>query len=317
MSDKGTSTVISRAFAAAIGALLLSAAGAGAVELRILTTADGLPSNQVTALAVAPDGALWIGTGDAGAFALDPGTGKGRGYRAADGLSSDTVVSIAPFQGRIYVGTAAGLSVFDGRAWETIAKVEHVTMRNVRVAASPDGKELWACSVYLAGGTVRFDGKEWKFMGGEGRGLFNDVQGFAFLPEGVLMGDGSGAAYLRAGSDVRPLADGIPAANVFSVAAYREKWLVGTGKGLFEFEGRWKPFPLPGSVAGEPVFALEARGGRLVAGTANGLASSEGGTSKAMGAADGLPAARITSVAIGQGYLAAGTARGVALIRGW
>ena len=42
-------------------------------------------------------------------------------------------------------------------------------------------------------------------MGGEGRGLFNDVQGFAFLPGEVLMGSGSGAVYLRKGADVQAL----------------------------------------------------------------------------------------------------------------
>lgn len=305
------------ALVAAIGWFLFPTVVAGAVEVRILTTTDGLPSNWVTALAAAPDGKLWIGTGDAGLYVIDPATGKGKGYRVSDGLSSDAVVSVASFDGKVYVGTAAALSVFDGNAWKTIGKVENVTMRNVRVAASPDGKQLWACSVYLAGGTVRFDGNAWKFMGGEGRGLFNDVQGFAFLPEGVLLGDGSGAAYLHTGTDVRPLSEGIPPTNVFSAAAYKGKGLLGTGRGLFEYDGRWKSFSLPASVAGAPVFALAAQGDRLVAGTVNGLASSETGTVKAMGTTDGLPAARVTAVALGPGYVAAGTARGVALIRGW
>ena len=304
-------TVLAAAF------LLLSAGAAAAADLRVLTTADGLPSNWVTALAPAPDGKLWIGTGDAGVYALDPATGKGEGYRAVDGLSSDAVVSVVPFGGKLYVGTAAALSVLEGGAWKTIDKVENVTLRNVRLAASPDGKELWACAVHLAGGTVRFDGSAWKFMGGEGRGLFNDVQGFAFLPEGVLLGDGSGGAYLHTGTDVRPLAEGIPPSNVFSAAAYQGKWLLGTSRGLFEYDGRWKPVALPAEVAGAPVFALSAQGGRFVAGTANGLASSDGGSIKAMGVGGGLPASRVTSVALGPGYLAAGTAKGVALIRGW
>ena len=317
MPRAGTATMKGRVLAAAIGWFLFSTVAAGAFEIRVLATADGLPSNWVTALAVAPDGRLWIGSGDAGVYVIDPTTGKGKGYRIADGLSSDAVVSVAPFGGKIYVGTANGLSVFDGSAWKTIDKVENVTMRNVRVAASPDGKQLWACSVYLAGGTVRFDGNAWKFMGGDGRGLFNGVQGFAFLPEGVLLGDGAGAAYLHTGTDVRPLAERFPAANVFSAAAYKGKGLLGTARGLFEYDGRWKSFSLPAGVAGAPVFALAAQRDRLVAGTAIGLASSEAGTAKALGTTDGLPAARITSVVIGPGYVAAGTARGVALIRGW
>lgn len=304
------------AAAVALAALLWFSAGAGAVEVRVLTTADGLPSNQVTALAVAPGGKLWIGTGDAGVYLLDPATGKGKGYRAADGLSSDAVVSIAPFRGSVYVGTASGLSVFDGNAWKTIDKVENVTMRNVRLAASPDGKELWACSVYLAGGTVRFDGSAWKFMGGEGRGLFHGVQGFAFLPEGVLMGDGSGAAYLHTGSEIRPLSQGLPPANVFAAAAYRGKALLGTSRGLFEYDGRWNPVGLPPGFDAVPVFAVAANGDRWAAGTANGLVFSDSGGLKSVGTSDGLPAARVGSVAIVPDFLAAGTSRGLALIRG-
>lgn len=298
------------------GLSLLFAAAVGGAEVRVLTTADGLPSNWVTALAAAPDGKLWIGTGDAGMYAFDPATGKGRAYRAADGLSSDAVVSVAVAGGKVYAGTAAALSVFDGGAWNTIEKVENVTMRNVRVAASPDGKQVWACSVYLAGGTVRFDGNAWKFMGGEGRGLFNDVQGFAFLPEGVLLGDGSGGAFLHAGPEVRQLSQGLPPSNVFAAAAFRGKALLGTSRGVFEHDGRWNPVPAPKGFEGAAVFALAADTGRWAAGTANGLLVFDSGSMRSFGINDGLPAARITSVAVGSGYLAAGTARGVALVRG-
>jgi len=299
-----------------VALLLWSIVAAGAAELQVLTTADGLPSNWVTALAAAPDGKLWAGTGDAGVYAFDPATGTGKGYRVADGLSGDSVVSIAPFQGNVYVGTSTGLSVFDGKAWKAIGKVENVTMRNVRVAASPDGKELWACAVHLAGGTVRFDGNAWKFMGGEGRGLFNNVQGFAFLPDGVLLGDGSGAAYLNTGTDVRSLTEGIPAANVFSAAAFQGKGLLGTSRGLFEYDRRWNQVPLPTGFGSAPVFALAAQGDRWVAGTANGLVFFASGSLKTVGTVDGLPAARVIAVAIGPDYLAAGTARGLAIVRG-
>ncbi len=316
MPGKGTRRVKRIALAAA-GWILCSAVFARAAEIRVLTTADGLPSNWVTALAAAPDGRLWIGTGDAGLYAFDPATGKGKAYRAADGLSSDAVVSVAVAGGKVYAGTAAALSVFDGGAWSTIEKVENVTMRNVRVAASPDGKQVWACSVYLAGGTVRFDGNAWKFMGGEGRGLFNDVQGFAFLPEGVLLGDGSGGAFLHTGKDVRPLSQDLPPSNVFAAAAFHGKALLGTSRGVYEHDGRWYSVPAPPGFDGAAVFALAAQGGRFVAGTANGLTSSDAGSVKSLDVSDGLPSARVTAVAIGPDYVAAGTARGVALIRGW
>jgi len=290
---------------------------ARAIDIRVFTVSDGLPSNWVTALAPSTDGKLWVGTGNAGVYLLDPATGKGRGYRASDGLSSDEVTSIALFRGKVYVGTSAALSVFDGSKWETIPKVGNVTMRNVRLAASPDGKELWACAVYLAGGTVRFDGSEWEFMGGKGRGLFNDIQGFAFLPGGVVMGAGSGSPYLHTGADVKVLTGGLPPGNIFSVAARGGTLLIGSSRGLFAYDGAWSEIPLPSRIAGAPVFSISVREEQTAAGTDKGLLLVEGGKAKALTTADGLPARRITAVAFTDGVVAAGTARGLALVGKW
>jgi len=287
---------------------------ANAADIQVLTVSDGLPSNWVTALAPAPEGKLWVGTGNAGIYLLDPETGKGKGYRTADGLSSDQVTSIALFQGKVYVGTDAGLSVFDGSQWETVPKVQNVTMRNVRLAASPDGGELWACSVYLAGGTVRFDGKEWKFMGGEGRGLFNDIQGFAFLPDGVVMGSGSGSAYLRSGSDVKVLSGEIPIGNVFAVKERGKTLLLGSSRGLFEYDGKWREIPLPAPATTAPVFSIAVRGEDVAAASDKGLLLIVNGKAKVLGTSDGLPARRVNTVAFADGRVAAGTARGLALI---
>lgn len=295
--------------------LALMPAVAGAAEVRVLTTADGLPSNWVTSLAATPDGKLWVGTGNAGVFLLDPATGAGTGYRTADGLSSDEVTSIALFRGKVYVGTSAGLSAFDGSKWETIPKVQNVTMRNVRLAASPDGKELWACAVYLAGGTVRFDGTDWEFMGGKGRGLFNDIQGFAFLPSGVLMGAGSGVPYLHTGAEVRPLSEGLPPGNIFSVAARGGTLLLGSNRGLFGYDGKWREIPLPAPVSRAPVFSIAVRGDQTAAGTDRGLVLVENGKKKSWGTAEGLPARKITAVAFTDALVAAGTARGLALVK--
>jgi len=305
-----------RAAACALLLALLPAV-AGAVDVRVFTSADGLPSNWVTALAPAPDGKLWVGTGNAGVYLLDPATGKGKGYRAADGLASDEVTSIALLGDKVYVGTASGLSVFDGDKWSTMTKIGNVTMRNVRLAASPGGKELWACAVYLAGGTVRFDGKVWEFMGGKGRGLFNDIQGFAFLPGGVVMGSGSGVPYLHMGGEVKALSEGLPPVNIFAVAAAGKTLFLGSSRGLFEYEGKWKEIPLPAGIAGASVFAIAARDGEVVAGSDKGLVKVGPGKPRALTAGTGLPASRVTAVAFTGNFVAAGTPRGLALVGKW
>ena len=297
--------------------LLVLPVFAGAADVRVLTSSDGLPSDWVTALAPGSDGKLWVGTGNAGVYLLDPVTGTGRGYRVADGLSSDEVVSIAVAGGKVYVGTAGGLSVFDGNGWSAIHKVENVTMRNVRLAASPDGKEIWASSVYLAGGAVKYDGKRWEFLGGKGRGLFNDIQGFAFLPGGVVMGSGSGVPYLHKGGEVKVIAEGLPPCNVFSVAAAGETLFLGSSRGLFRYDGNWKEVPFPAGFAGTPVFAIAVAGGAVIAGSGMGLVIMEAGQTRTITRETGLPASRVTSVAIAGDLLAVGTARGLALVKKW
>jgi len=304
------------AAAVALLALLLPFA-AGAADVRVFNTANGLPSDWVTSLAPDPGGKLWVGTGNAGVYLFEPATGKGKGYRVSDGLSSDEITSIALFRGKVYVGTAAGLSVFDGSKWESISRIENVTLRNVRLAASPDGKELWACSVYLAGGTVRFDGTNWKFKGGKGRGLFNDIEDFAFLSSGVVMAGGSGVPYLYAGDDVKVIGGGLPPMSLYAVAERGETLLLGSSRGLYGYDGNWKEIPLPPALAGSSVFSIAVRGGRAVAGSDRGIALLSNGTVRFLSRKEGLPADRVTTVAFLDGAIAAGTARGLAVIANW
>jgi hypothetical protein len=92
---------------------------------------------------------------------------------------------------------------------------------------------------------------------------------------------------------------------------------LGTSRGLFAYRERWSAVPVPPAVSGEPVFAIASSGNRTVAGTAGGVVLLGAGEPKLLTAADGLPSSRVTAVAVGDGIVAAGTANGLALIRGW
>lgn len=312
-----------KATAHALLCALLSAAalvapdGVQAAEIRVFTAGRGLPSGWVTALAAAPDGSLWVGTGDAGIVRFNPSTGAGEGYGTKDGLSSDRIWSVALFQGKVYAGTSDGISVFDGSGWSAIRKVENVTLRDVRLASSQDGKELWACSVYLAGGTVMFDGISWKFMGGEGRGLFNDVEGFAFTGDSVLLASGAGAVYRYRAGEYQSFSDGLPPVNIFTVASSGKSTFLGTNRGLFEYSAGWKPIPLPGVSGRTGVFSLAFRGETLFVATYAGLGKISGGNVEILNESNGLPSTKVTSVAAASDYVAAGTPGGLAVIRNW
>jgi len=83
---------------------------------------DSLSTNDISQLAGAPDGRLWIGTGDSGVDRLDPATGRFEHWRhdprRTDSLASDVVYALAPApDGGLWVGTSAGLDRIspDGR----------------------------------------------------------------------------------------------------------------------------------------------------------------------------------------------------------
>ena len=76
--------------------------------------ADAPSSNDITQLACATDGKLWIATGDAGLDRLDPATGRFEHWRHDPknpaSLSSDVVISLArDNDGSLWVGTRNGL----------------------------------------------------------------------------------------------------------------------------------------------------------------------------------------------------------------
>ena len=80
----------------------------------------GLPSPHVSALLPALDDSLWIGTADSGVARWWPDERRWEYFRhedAGDSLVHDSVLSLLEDRdGRIWIGTLAGLSVYDGHA---------------------------------------------------------------------------------------------------------------------------------------------------------------------------------------------------------
>ena len=95
------------------GAAIGKAMGEGGVTVlaegqQRLPVAHNLDPDTITALAIAPDGAVWLGT-TAGAKVLQGG--QWRTVSAADGLASNHVTHIAiAADGSVWVGTLGGVS---------------------------------------------------------------------------------------------------------------------------------------------------------------------------------------------------------------
>lgn len=133
------------------------------------TTADGLPSNYVTDLALAPapqggtGGALWLAT-SRGVSCFDPSTPLSAGgaswttYTRADGLVNGSVHAIAVTPDGVVWGVDSerGLVRFAGETWEQVPGPDGQPVYGSLIVA-PDGA-LW---VKGQGGLARFDGQGW------------------------------------------------------------------------------------------------------------------------------------------------------------
>ncbi|MBS1251717.1 MAG: hypothetical protein MAG451_00750 [Anaerolineales bacterium] len=136
------------------------------------TTADGLGSNNATAVAFGPDGKVWIGTSQAwdgnawsgGGLSVCELSGNCVTYTVDDGLPSDNVTDIAFAGGDVWVGTrpykvfveesdtaaahwaneGGGVAWLSGGSWNTFNRDDSdLTDNRINaVAAGPDGR-IW------------------------------------------------------------------------------------------------------------------------------------------------------------------------------
>jgi len=106
------------------------------------TTEDGLTSNHVNALAVAPGGVLWFGAWNSGVSHFDGATWAT--YTTADGLASNNVNTIATASdGAVWIGAEGGASRFDGQTWTTYTSADGLSDNDVQVIASAPGGAMW------------------------------------------------------------------------------------------------------------------------------------------------------------------------------
>ncbi|MEW6753315.1 MAG: two-component regulator propeller domain-containing protein [Candidatus Latescibacterota bacterium] len=84
---------------------------------------------------------------------------EGMGGRPAAGPVSDQVTALAEdAEGNVWVGTAGGLSRFDGSGWTTFTQADGLAGNwVVSIAVDPRG-QVWTVG---AGGITHFDGRNW------------------------------------------------------------------------------------------------------------------------------------------------------------
>ena len=102
-----------------------------------------MASSYVGALAASPDGSLWFGIVGGGVGQWR--NGQIRVWRAADGLSSEVISSVAVDEaGRVWAGSNKGLDVYENNRWSPVGRKEGLAGMVPFLAAGP-GAGVWAC----------------------------------------------------------------------------------------------------------------------------------------------------------------------------
>jgi ligand-binding sensor domain-containing protein len=125
-------------------------------------TLRGGPSmNQVTAVAVTPDGSVWLGYGDYSAYRAGGGVSRfdGRAWQYFLEDENATVLALDP-EGTLWAGAGCALHRWDGRSWSREdGGCDALQGGVVDLAFGPDGA-VWVASGMKLG---RFDGQAWTF----------------------------------------------------------------------------------------------------------------------------------------------------------
>ncbi len=337
----------------------------------------GLPDMAVLALGTDPNGSIWIGTarglarfdvtwstlgppgpketpptgplgvGGDGAWyaATDGGFIEYRGRKVErfgerEGLPGRATAFLANADGSLWIGTARGLHLFDGRVRKSHhppAAVEKSEMNEAQTritywqertydrnsglksdnvtALCGDGDEgLW---VGTDQGLSRFTGDEWVLLEEQpavGRGQITallrapDGSVWAGTSDGLWLIDPEGKT-TRFGRE-----QGLPGSVITALLLDRDGRLwVGTDRGLARRDPKeWAIFTQADGLAGNRVLSLLAdSSGRLWVGTDGGLTLHHQGLWSSFGEGDGLHAARVTSLAEVGGSLLVGSEKGV------
>lgn len=154
-----------------VGALPLSSKGglariSGGKVIEV-TSEHGLVSDKITAIAVEDGGRVWIGTWGAGVMTFDPSAWKIENvFNEAGGLSSNDVVAIKVFDGKVWVCTKYnGVSLREGVGWtvfnEHTSGLRNNSVHTMAVTATDYWFGTWAGAFRVAKGQDLKNHENW------------------------------------------------------------------------------------------------------------------------------------------------------------
>ncbi|MBO9687181.1 MAG: diguanylate cyclase [Mitsuaria chitosanitabida] len=293
--------VVRQVMADPAGGVWAVTAGGGLVRMqgvdhpapRVYTTADGLSSDHLTALARDARGDLWVGSWGGGVSRMRDG--RFDTLSTANGLAGSQIWSMAADrEGSLWIGTwVDGLNRLRNRSFTVLGTPEGLSHDNVRsVLFARDGSTWVATS---GGGLNRLkDGRITVMRKADGLPT-DEISTLHETRDGTLWIGTYTAGVARLGRDGRfesfGIDAGLPGNEVRAILEDRAGTLwVGTRSGLARFDGhRFEAVKAPGLPAEGVAAILQDRSGALWFGTTGqGLARWQDGVAKTFTVADGL-----------------------------
>lgn len=237
----------------------------------------------------------------------------------AHGLAGSRVLAVAPGRSEVWVGTDAGLSLFDGVRWRTLTAADGVPGGAVHSLHAEGSGRLW---IGAGAGFGLIEDGRWSRLGLPGAAGAPGRVAVAVGVGGVVwLGHGAGLMrYDPSAGTLEPVAD-LDGETVGALLVDRSGRLwAGTGQGLLRLgEGTWTAFDERDGVPRGRVRALlEDRAGRIWCGTGEGLAVFDGAYWRAArGWGDNGVEAVTTLAEDGEGRVWAGTPSGAGFDDGY
>ena len=266
----------------------------------VWTTRDGLPHNQVNAIAQTPEGYLWFATWE-GVVRYNGQEFRSFGRNNVPELRDSGIrsVQVGP-SGALIVGTSrGGVSVLRDGAWSTFTVDQGLAQDETFIAIEDLAGRLWVGTENRGVTRIARDGHAQAFD--QAGGLPSDVT-YALIEDGsgaVWVGTGNGVARIE-GDRVQAFGTeaGLPAGAAFSLALAPDGRLyVGTEAGLYVGQGgRFEQASAQVPATAIASLQVDGNGDVWIGTVSRGLMRLGSRGLERFGSRDGLPNNRVASL---------------------
>lgn len=219
------------------------------------TVKDGLPDNNILAMAIDGDGNKWFGTRGGGVARF--GNAIWTTFTEADGLGNNDVMMGIAAQGADVWVTAeeTGISHFNGSTWEVYTESDGLIDNNTRDVAIDQSGNVW---IGTSGGVSKFDGSSWT--------NYTEADGLAHnVINGVAVDESNNIWFCTWGGVSKltgthwttyTTSNGLISDFCIDIYADYEVW-VGTNYGLSQHsQGNWRSFTTDHGLVDNNIYAL-------------------------------------------------------------